>query len=113
MISNGYRTVGIYCTVKTPDEEELRIYQAAFIQAMAPIYMVEDDRGKVELPPDPSVNNIFIFGAFADRLVLGCLPYCIVYTILYASVFNFLYDTYSGICRINSLFNIYINFRFE
>ena len=68
--------------VKTPDEEELRIYQAAFIQAMAPIYMVEDDRGKVELPPDPSVNNIFIFGAFADRLVLWDTCRTASYTLL-------------------------------
>lgn len=56
--------------VKTPDAEELRIYQAAFLQAMAPVYYNSEDRGKVELPPDPSVNNIFIFGAFADRLIL-------------------------------------------
>ena len=57
--------------VKQPQPEEVRIYQAAFLQAMYTNQAFhEEDRGKIELPPDPSINNIFIFGAFADRLLL-------------------------------------------
>ena len=57
--------------VKQPQPEEVRIYQAAFLQAMYTNQAFhEDDRGKIELPPDPSINNIFIFGALADRLLL-------------------------------------------
>ena len=95
--------------VKTPDEEELRIYQAAFIQAMAPIYMVEDDRGKVELPPDPSVNNIFIFGAFADRLVLWDTCRTASYTLFYMLLFLIFYMTHIAVSVVLIPCLIYIS----
>ena len=42
--------------VKQPQPEEVRIYQAAFLQAMYTNQAFhEDDRGKIELPPDPSI----------------------------------------------------------
>ena len=61
--------------LKSIDLNEIKVCQVAFLQAMSPIphdacQEARDQRGQVELPPDPTVSSIMVFNALQSRLLL-------------------------------------------